>query len=90
MRGRLSESLLNNAFQKTKEEVTKVLEASLLLNIVCNKNDNIKGKRILNMTVLTKKHNAFYAFSKLIKDQLTFRYNGKYTVDVNKNDCFYK
>lgn len=61
---RLSESLFDNAFQKTKEKVTKVLKASPLFNIVYNKIDNIKSKCIFNITVLTKEYNAFYIFLK--------------------------
>ncbi len=62
-RDRMSETLLDEVYMDTKNKIETILKESSLLNIISDEGDNVKGERILNMTVLTKDHHAFYAFS---------------------------
>ena len=78
-RDRMSETLLDEVYMDTKDKVETILKESLLLNVISDKSDNVKGKRILNMTVLTKDHHAFYAFSESAGDK---------HLDAAKNACW--
>ncbi len=53
----------------TKSKVEIILKESLLLNIINDENVNLNSNRILNMTVLTKDHHAFYAIFESAKDK---------------------
>lgn len=69
VRDRMSETLLDEAYMDTKDKVETILKESPLLNVISDESDNVKGERILNMTVLTKDHHAFYAFSESAGDK---------------------
>ena len=62
-RDRLATTLLD-IYLETKEEVDRLLEANNMIKIVSDESNNQAGDRILNMTVLTKDHESFHAFSK--------------------------
>lgn len=68
-RDRMSETLLDEAYMDTKDKVETILKESPLLNVISDESDNVKGERILNMTILTKDHHAFYAFSESVGDK---------------------
>lgn len=62
-RDRLATALLDMIYLETKQEVDCLLEANNMINIVSDESNNQAGDRILNMTVLTKDHKFFHAFS---------------------------
>lgn len=62
-RDRFATMLLDMVYLETKEEVDRLLEANNMINIVSDESNNQAGNRILNMTVLTKDHESFHAFS---------------------------
>ncbi len=68
-RDRMSETLLDEAYMDTKDKVETILKESSLLNVISDESDNLKSERILNMTVLTKDHHAFFAFSESAGDK---------------------
>lgn len=68
-RDRMSETLLDEEYMDTKDKVGTILKESPLLNVISDESDNLKGERILNMTVLTKDHHAFDAFSESAGDK---------------------
>ncbi len=63
----------------TKDKIETILKESLLLNIISHESDNVKGERILNITVLTKDHHAFYVLSESVGDK---------RLDAAKNACW--
>lgn len=60
----MNETLLDKVYIDTKDKVKTLFKESFLLNFISNESDNIKGKRILNMTIFTKDYHTFYVFSK--------------------------
>ena len=58
-RDRMSETLLEEVYMDTKDKVETILKENSLLNVISDESDNVKGERILNMTVLTKDHHEF-------------------------------
>lgn len=74
----MSETILNKAYIYTKEKVETILKKSSLLNVINNKSNNVKNKQILNMTIFTKNHYAFYIFLKSVGDK---------HLDTSKNTC---
>lgn len=49
-----------------KDKIKTIFKKSLLFNIIGDESNNIKGKQIFNMIVLTKNYYIFYIFSKLV------------------------
>ncbi len=68
-RDRMSETLLDEVYMDTKDKVKTILKETPLLNVISDDSDNMKGEQILNMTLLTKDHHAFYAFSESAEDK---------------------
>ena len=68
-RDQMSDKLLDEEYMDTKDKVETILKESLLLNVISDENDNVKDERILNMTILTKDHHPFYAFSESAGDK---------------------
>lgn len=62
-RDRLAITLVDMIYLETKQEVDRLLEANNMINIVSDESNNQAGDRILKMTVLTKDHESFHAFS---------------------------
>lgn len=53
----------------TKDKVETIFKKSFLFNVISNESNNIKSKRILNITILRKKYYAFYVFSESVKNK---------------------
>lgn len=62
---------------KTKKEVDWLLKANNMINIIFDKNNNQTSDRILNITIFTKDHEFFHAFS---KSTGALKLNGQITV----------
>ena len=62
-RDRLAGTLLDQIYLETKEKVDALFEADNMINIVSDESNNQSGDRIMNMTVLTKDHQSFHAYS---------------------------
>lgn len=64
-RNRLSITFFNDIYLETKLEVDNLLKANDMINIVLDESNNQLGNWVMNMTVLTKDHQLFHAYSKV-------------------------
>lgn len=54
----------------TKDKIVIILKKNSLFNVITDKSNNEKSKRILNMIIFVKDYYTFYIFSKSAEDEL--------------------